>query len=242
MTEHDMHNLAAAYALDALEPEEREAFEAHLASCGGCAAEIAEFRETAAALGETQAATPPAGLRDRVLADVRQTRQLPPEVATDPPIDLAERRSIGRFAKIALGSVAAAILAVAGLAILFAADDESVPPEVAAVYDADDSMTVQLLAQPETLDGLVEVSYSKSVGRAVVQGNDIGPLDDDTTFQLWAISSDRVEPAGVFVPDESGGVIEALAIDAPADAVWGITVEPEGGSPQPTGDILYLSS
>jgi len=47
----DVHNLAGAYALDALDEVERLLFERHLASCAACRAEVDEFRLTASRLG-----------------------------------------------------------------------------------------------------------------------------------------------------------------------------------------------
>ncbi|HEY0641398.1 MAG TPA: anti-sigma factor, partial [Pseudonocardiaceae bacterium] len=74
----EIHTLTGAYALDALSGTERAGFEHHLAECPACAAEVAELQATAAALGTAVAATPPPGLRAKVLAEARRTRQLPP--------------------------------------------------------------------------------------------------------------------------------------------------------------------
>ena len=46
----DVHDLTAAYALDALEPAEAEAYEAHLGQCEECRAQLAELNEAATAL------------------------------------------------------------------------------------------------------------------------------------------------------------------------------------------------
>ena len=82
----DVHALAAAYALDALDPEERRRFESHYPDCETCAAEVREFRATASHLGATVPAPLPGDLKARVMADVGRTRQLPPKV-----VPMAER-------------------------------------------------------------------------------------------------------------------------------------------------------
>ena len=82
MSEMDVHKLTGAYAMDALDELERARFEQHLAQCEDCRAEVAELRETAALLAETTAVTPPASLRDSVLAGISQVRPLAPEVPT----------------------------------------------------------------------------------------------------------------------------------------------------------------
>jgi anti-sigma-K factor RskA len=66
----DPHSLAGAYALDALDGDQRTRFERHLSSCQTCPDEVRGFTATAAALGLAAAATPPPALKGRVLAEV----------------------------------------------------------------------------------------------------------------------------------------------------------------------------
>ena len=73
---NEVHTLSGAYALDALTEIERAGFARHLAECSVCETEVAEFRETAARLGMAAWETPPARLRERVMAEVAQTRQV----------------------------------------------------------------------------------------------------------------------------------------------------------------------
>src|SRR5437868_2617621 len=70
-----LHDLAAAYALDALAPEERREFEEHLRSCEACRADLAELTDAAAALAyAAEAPAPPAGVREAVLEAARAER------------------------------------------------------------------------------------------------------------------------------------------------------------------------
>jgi anti-sigma-K factor RskA len=64
----DLHDLTAAYALDALDPEEAEAYERHLGQCEECREQLAELNGTATALAfGTVAPPPPARLRESIL-------------------------------------------------------------------------------------------------------------------------------------------------------------------------------
>jgi anti-sigma-K factor RskA len=64
----DVHELTPAYALDALAADEAEAYEAHLAQCERCRDELADLRETVAALAfGAEAPPPPARLRASIL-------------------------------------------------------------------------------------------------------------------------------------------------------------------------------
>ncbi len=74
----DLHTLAGPYALGALPPRERGRFERHLAACPACAEEVRSLRETTARLAAATAAAPADRLREKVLAEVARTRQLPP--------------------------------------------------------------------------------------------------------------------------------------------------------------------
>ncbi|GAA5070071.1 anti-sigma-K factor RskA [Thermocatellispora tengchongensis] len=74
----DLHTLAGAYALDALPEGERRPFERHLERCEPCSAEVRGLTETAARLALAAAVQPPAGLRERVLAEIATVRQLAP--------------------------------------------------------------------------------------------------------------------------------------------------------------------
>ena len=90
MTDIDVHHLAAAYALDALDDRERSAFEAHYGACEVCRTDVQEFRHTLTQVSDSLVSPPPPSLKDKVMAEVAATRQLSPLVA--PVVALDERR------------------------------------------------------------------------------------------------------------------------------------------------------
>src|SRR5260370_15610203 len=76
MTCDEFIDLAAAVALDALEPDEYGRVAEHAAACPDCARHLTDFREVAAALGSAvPQIDPTAALRGRVLEAVAHTRQ-----------------------------------------------------------------------------------------------------------------------------------------------------------------------
>ena len=100
----DPHDLLAAYALDALDDDERERFERHLADCAECTEQLALLREPVAALAyAAEGPVPPKELRDRIIEGARAE----PRAAV---IKLPRRNW-------ALGAVAAVAAAAAALAI-----------------------------------------------------------------------------------------------------------------------------
>ena len=72
----DLHDLAAAYALDALDREEREEFERHLAGCDRCRVDVALYAESAGRLADATAVPPPPHLKKAVM-DALDERETP---------------------------------------------------------------------------------------------------------------------------------------------------------------------
>ena len=63
--------LAPAYALGALDPDDRREFEEHLSTCAACAAEVQSMSRITAGLGQTVTlVSPRPELRNRVLSAV----------------------------------------------------------------------------------------------------------------------------------------------------------------------------
>jgi anti-sigma factor RsiW len=104
MTNDDVHELAAAYALDALAADEREEFEAHLPECPRCRDELDALRETVGLLALAAEGPPPApALRDRIVVAAREE---PPKVTALRP------RRTRLYAATAVAAAACAALAV----------------------------------------------------------------------------------------------------------------------------------
>jgi anti-sigma factor RsiW len=109
-TNEDLHELTAAYALDALDADERSAYEQHLAVCDRCRADLGELGETVGALAlSADGPAPPDELRDRILVAARE----------EGPSNVVPIRSRRWYA---VAAVAASAVAAVGLAIgLYAA-------------------------------------------------------------------------------------------------------------------------
>lgn len=228
----DLHLLAGAYALDALDPDERRRYEAHYPDCELCVEEVTGFRATAAVLAGAAAEAPPPDLRARVMAEIARTRQVPPVV-----VPLVRR---GRTLLAVAASVVAVVVVVG--AVLFGLDadgerDDAV--ELASVLAAPDAITTVLDSGPG--DGIVRVVWSPERDAAVVVGAGLVAPGPDRTYELWSLRDDEARPAGLFVPDEDGSVTTLLEVAFDDSEAWGVTIEPSGGSPGPTGEILFLA-
>jgi anti-sigma-K factor RskA len=234
----DVHALAGAYALDALPSDERAFFERHLAACDACRAEVAELTETAARLGSAAAAPPPPALRDRILAQVDVTRQLPPERESVPAV--SPGRAQPRWLVPVAACLALAVLVLSG-AVVALGQRSSTPAEVAgneqmvAVLGAADLQTATLPMETAT-PGRFLYSPSQNQGVLVVAG--MPEVASDQTYELWLFHDGEPVPAGVFRPGDGGAAVAAVEGIVQGAEQVAVTVEPAGGSPRPTGAVL----
>ena len=235
----DVHKLTGAYALDALDDLERARFEQHLAECEDCRAEVAELRETAALLAETTAVEPPASLRDSVLAGITQIRPLPPEVPRTTDAGTAAEQPTGRRAWMPF-LVAAALAIFVGLGAMMTQpwQSDEVPRLTAAeqVIGAPDAQEVFLdLGEA----GRATVVRSKAEDRAVIRTEDMVSAPAGKVYELWLMSPEGKFTSAGLMPDAPD---QTLVLDGPAAsaAAVGITVEPDGGSEQPSSEPIAL--
>jgi anti-sigma-K factor RskA len=230
----DIHALAGAYALDALDDLERARFEQHLARCSTCRDDVAGYRATATRLATAAAEPPPDTVRDRVLAEITTVRQEPAATRA-----MTRRRSM--IAPV-LGAAAALALIVGAVALVDARNDRDRAEEVSAVVTAEDATRVDLAGTPDgPASASGSVVWSESLGRAVVTLDGLPALGDDRAYALWFIVDGTPQPAAL-VDTDDGRVI--ATIDAPSGDVeaMGVTDEPAGGSAQPTTPILLAGS
>lgn len=235
--DNDMHQLTGAYVADALDDVERRAFERHLADCDSCAREVRELQETGARLSMAASERPPGDLWDRVRAATATTPQLPPTPAH-------ELRGGGRrWATPFLTAAACVLLLVAiGLGVWNAQlhgrldETQRLQSRTAAVLAAPDA-TVH--SKPVVKSGSASVVVSRSRNAAVFVGNDLPALRGEHTYELWVITASGPHPAGLVRPANEGHALRLLESRVADAQQVAMTVEPEGGSPQPTTKPVF---
>ena len=134
-----------------------------------------------------------------------------------------------------LAAAAAAIVVLVGAVVLLSAgDDPGVGDEIAAVVEADDAVARSLSGEI----GELEVVYSAERDALVLTGEGIEPLPEGSTYQAWLVADGAPASVGTFAPDPDGAIaLRANGFD-PTGAVVAVTVEPSGGSEQPTMPIV----
>jgi anti-sigma-K factor RskA len=216
----DTHDLTAAYALHALDAEEREAFEEHLAQCARCRDELAQLQESAAALAwAVEAPAPPAALRARILAEATAGRE---NVVALP---LRARR---------LWQAAAAVAActAVGLGVWAATLHDSLG--TARAHES----ALQIVVDPSSHT----VGLRGGRGMVAVGRNGVGVLVVDRlpaapngkTYEAWVIPrGGKPVRAGIFDGGD-GMTMVKLGMPVPQGATVAATVERDGGVDTPT--------
>jgi anti-sigma factor RsiW len=231
----DLHTLVGAYALDALPDPERLDFERHMTRCESCTEEVRDLVEATALLGTAVAAPPPERLRTQVLTQITTVRQAPPV-----PPAVAEVRRLRRWPPRVTTILAAACLVAAlvtgGVAIRAQQrldEAEAANQAVAAVLSAPDAQTVSDRVGPK---GRATLVSSRERGQVVFSSSGLPAVPTSKTYQLWFMSPTGIRSAGLVAradrPVVAGGIGDATRV--------GVTVEPAGGSRQPTAKPLAI--
>ena len=260
------HTKTGAWALNALDADEREQMRRYLAEDPEAASEARAFEETA---GELAGSLPPLAprpeLKAAVMARVATTRQLSPLPEEEPePADSSEpaehpdptepvisldryRASVrrSRWTTVAAAALLLTTLAGVGLwnseraaqqemeATLAAMESQQAAAQqeremLSGILAADDSAH---LAVPVADGGSLELMYSREQQAMIVQPAGLEALPAGRAYQLWMIEGDDITSAGMLEDSESP-MMHSGAI--PQDVTIGLTIEPAGGSEQPT--------
>jgi anti-sigma-K factor RskA len=220
MEANALHDLTAAYALDALEPEDARAYEAHLARCERCRDELASFSETASELAyAVEAPAPPPHLRERILQRARSER---PNVVPLRP----------RWAYAAAAAAAVAACAAIGLGIWAASLSGKLDRREQAL--ARQEQVARILAQPDARtiafeQGTLVVTRD---GEGALVLRRLPPAGAGRTYEAWVAAGGAPEPAGLF----NGGEVVSLPLErrVPDGALVMVTEERAGGTDAPT--------
>lgn len=216
MTEEHATKQLAAYALGCLAPEEAAAVAHHLQYCDRCRADLRAYEEVTSCLAlAAPDVEPSAGLRARVMAQATAaSRRLRP--------------APGRLHRLLVwaGWAAVVVLALVSLLLWQRMRSLATRPQVVALNATE--------AAPGAGGSLmVEDAYT-----GVLVVHNLEQLDAERQYQLWLVDADGQRDSGcVFSVGDDGSATLRVAspLPLPSYASVGVTVEPTGGSPGPTG-------
>jgi anti-sigma factor RsiW len=228
-----IHELAAAYALNALDEDETVEYEAHLRHCDRCRRELGGFQATAASLAfGLEGPAPPAELRDRILVQARRERSN--------VVALAPRRAF----RLATAVAAVAACAALGLGIWAASLSSRLGDEREA--DARMEQALAVLADPAashvSLQGAQGSLIVASSGRGALVLESLEPLPEGEYYTAWVSRDGKtMEHAGAFRPD--GGVrVFPLTRPVPDGGLVAVSIEARPDADQPTLPAIITSA
>ena len=197
MRSHDeIQELLGAYALDAVDDDERAEIEDHLRDCARCRAEVAEHRETAAFLAHGGADAPDA-LWDRIASSI----EAPNVVPIAPKLGFGARRERNRWPR-AVALVGAAAAVVIGFLLVQVRDQER---RLDRIQNGDQFALV--LKEPgvrvaHLTAGDTELPVALTTdGKAYLQASGLPTLAADRTYQLWGQSGSELVSVAVLGRD-----------------------------------------
>lgn len=214
------HIDAVDYAMDALSPQEREEADRHLAGCAQCRAEVDQWQELTMDLAEsTPPVAPPPALRATLLEQIAHTPQ-------------ENVRSIGSARptrrRWLVAAAAAAVLVVGGGATTVALRHTTTTP-ISAVQQVERAPDATSYTSALGT-GQMRVISSKSLNRSVIRLEGVPAAAAGKTYQAWFLTDTSPVSAGLVAPGQDT-LMQGSTAGATGAAV---TVEPAGGSKQPT--------
>jgi anti-sigma-K factor RskA len=244
--EHDLHTLAGPYVLGSVTDDERSAFEAHLPACAQCGQDVRELRETAARLGTSTAVRPRPELRVQAIRAAHRTSQLAPVMPGKAEPEWGPSRArTGPAARSwpVLATVAATVIAVAGAVGLAAAMHDAMRRSqqqahlIAAVLAAPDAV---MRTARVSGGGMASVVLSRREHMGVFTARRLRTLPSAMSYELWLMGPRGDRPAGMITAGKGTMAGPAVVSGMGAGDMIGLTIEPAGGSSQPTSPPLVM--
>ncbi len=247
----DLHSLAGPYALDALDiGAEQDRFERHLQRCHTCPGEVRGFREAATQLGLAAARQPPPEMRARVMSAVARTRQIPANDDRARHARPVQRlRPVTRLAW--AGAVASLVVAlVLAIALVNTQSQLSrarqqlsqAQAQLAAITAVQTATDAKVITKGTSVGGTVTVVSSVSLHQIVLRTSGLPRLKAGKIYQLWLIGThgNKIRAEGVLPAPQNGHIGPVLVSGVLANDIFGVTVEPSGGTVQPTTHPIVL--
>jgi anti-sigma-K factor RskA len=255
MTHEQVLDLAAAFVLGALPPDEERAVREHLATCSLSHEELAELGSVVTALAESvELVEPPASLRERVMAaaardlEARRPAGPRPIVRPSPPVaDVVAIRPARRTARLgwALGLAAALVIAGLGAWNLSLRSDL----DAATAYRQHVEQVLIAAARPGSHSAILSNKDNPAIGGLAVVGSDgsvevvmrgLAPTSGGKVYEAWVIAGENAPaPIGSFtVGSDGNGYLAAGGAPAAAGVTVALTLEPGPGAKSPTRPII----
>jgi anti-sigma-K factor RskA len=239
MTEEHVLDLLPGYALGCLDDADLLTVTRHLAHCDMCSKKFVIYRETVDQLAMIEPFyTPAPDLKQKVLQRINQKvqqRDFSQQPAKVKPSLMETFRAVlfNPFGW-ALGGVALLLIIILSINNVLLGQQVN---DLQARLPGDNVHLVKLIGAEDTprTVGYLMVFKNELYGSLIVENAQI--LDPQHQYQLWLIRDGKRTNGGVFSVNEAGYGVMKVIVDQPLENFhsFGITIEPSGGSIDPTG-------
>jgi anti-sigma-K factor RskA len=237
MDQERFEDLKDSYVLGALPEEERLEFERYLMAHPDLQAEVEDLGTVAGLLAfSPREQEPPPELRRRIMATVEAESVHP---HTSRRSWLAGLWDAAGIRDLALAAAAMLVIGLFSWSMLLQGEVRDLQGRVQSLQSQPQGPQMIALGGVGTKQGARAELVTFEGDRAVLVAENMPPVPEGKTYQIWVIKGDTPQPSGLFEPkgDSIAAVVENPVEGADAVAV---TVEPKGGSKKPTTDPLLV--
>jgi anti-sigma-K factor RskA len=241
MSQDHVSDLLPGYALGCLDDEELLHVTRHLSLCSACRVELAGYQQTAERLAMAGPAFNPAPeLKQKVLARVRRASKQQAPVRNSSFLDFF-RLIFSQRLGLALGG-AVLLLLVLLLTSTLVLWKQNQDLQARAPVGSMRLVALKGTTEAPQTSGYLMVFKDETYGTLTVSEAPL--LDPGQQYQLWLIKDGKRRSGGVFSVGQDGYGVMQVSADSPLDSYqsFGITIEPLGGSPAPTGKKILGSN
>jgi anti-sigma-K factor RskA len=244
----DYEELAAGFALGALEPDEEQEFQRHLEGCPSCKASVRDFEEVTASLAlATPRVEPPASLR----AAVRRRTGL--TLRRRAARTISSWRGTRTMVRVVAAAGVVAVFALSLWNLALRDQHQIDQARVAALQEAvrvvNDSTANRVTLKGSAADNGAEATVLASSGqdRGVLVFEGLPPPPPGRVYELWALGAGNVSNAAKAIAfrftDRSGVHAVRFSVNIQPTTGFAITEEPgPGGTHSPTTQPVLVGN
>ena len=239
MNQERFEDLKDSYVLGALPEEERLEFERYLGAHPELQADVEDIGAVAGLLAlSPREQEPPPELRRRIMEVVEAEAE-----ASHPDTSrrswLAGLREAVGARDLALAAAAVLVVGLFSWGMLLQGEVRDLQGRVQSLQSQPQGPQMIALGGAGTKQGARAELVTLEGDRAVLVAENMPPVPEGKTYQIWVIKGEAPKPSGLFEPrGESVAAVVETPVEG-ADAV-AVTVEPEGGSKEPTTDPMLV--
>ena len=244
MSQEEARAFLGAYALGALSQTERAAVEGQLQASAELRAELAEHQRALSRLVQAEPQLDlPVGMKANLLSRIGataspiQTKQV--GLLTRVWEQMTRGIAVPRLGLLATTLVVALGLGGLGYRVVQLSNQSAAQRAALALLSDTTAVSVKLKGRPAAPNATGRIRYKPNSNVGILETWSLPPLEANRIYQLWLVYPDNTRDTGAIFKLVSADGTATVVVMAPKPfgmyTNFGISIEPDGGSPGPTG-------